>query len=140
MLKKKIAILPLFVTCMFMLVFAIFPHHHHHEFICFNKVHCEQAESESHKSHQHFPCSEEDECIAGLFQAEVQKSLSLNHSDICADGHCHHFTIASYLMSELSDLLQIEQQKHSFPDVRDEILCSAVFAADKAGRAPPLFS
>lgn len=136
--KKVTAKISLFLAGIVLLVFAVFPHHHHADYICFNLAHCSQsAETTHHCSHEHDSHSDEEGCIQYLFQTQVERTLSISHSDNCQDGHCHHFT---FLLSTLTGFLNgvlLDSVTDKYPDIRDEALPNVLYAADLSGRAPP---
>lgn len=142
MRKKVAAILPLYLASMIMLAFAVFPHHHHAEYICFNSTHCEQTvpdkEDHSKEHHDHDPFTEDGGCVQHLFQTEITKSLSLTHSDNCGGNCFHHFAISLFTLSGIMDILSLEAHQEVLPDkVFLEKLHSVLYTTDRAGRAPP---
>lgn len=140
MRKRITTILPLYLACIILLAFVVFPHHHHTDYICFNVSHCgtQQAEPTQQHSHEHDPFTGDEGCMKSLFQTEIERSLSLNHHDTC-QAHCHHFTISLFTLAGLVDCLLFETTADDFPDSRDEMLPSVFYATDLSGRAPPVF-
>lgn len=135
MRKKITAILPLYLASMIMLAFAVIPHHHHSEYICFNTTHCEEGIPEE-EEHDHD--AGETGCVKYLFQTEITKSLSLAHSDNCQGGHCHHFIFSSFTLAAIMDILSLEIHQDVLPDnAYHEKLHSVLYTTDRAGRAPP---
>lgn len=136
---KLTAILSLYFACMIMLAFAVFPHHHHSDYICFAATHCPETAGTDHHSHEHDPFAGEEGCVQHLFQTEITKSLSLDHSKICPDGHCHHFSIALFKWAGLMNLHALEADNDvSLPDIiYYEKLHGVLYTTDLSGRAPP---
>lgn len=133
---KLTAILPLYLACMVMLAFAVLPHHHHSEYICFTTLHCEATpEADGHPSHDHGPFAGEEGCVKHLFQTEITRNLSLDHTNSC-QGHCHHFSISLFTLADLFSFKADEDAP--LPDIAyHEKLHGVLYAATRAGRAPP---
>ena len=109
--KKLKVILPLYLAGMIMLAFAVLPHHHHKEVICFTPAHCtETAETENHRHDSDIP---HEGCVRQLFQTQVTRSLSL--SDDCPDGHCHHFIAPLALSSLIFQILSLDPGNYILP-------------------------
>lgn len=132
--KKLKVILPLYLAGMIMLAFAVLPHHHHKEVICFTPTHCtETAETENHRHDSDIP---HEGCVRQLFQTQVTRSLSL--SDNCPDGHCHHFIAPLTLSSLIFEILSLDAGNYILPDTAyREKLHAILRTTDLAGRAPP---
>lgn len=132
--KKLKIILPLYLAGMIMLAFAVLPHHHHKEVICFTPAHCmETAETENHRHDSDIP---HEGCVRQLFQTQVTRSLSL--SDDCPDGHCHHFIAPLALSSLIFEILSLDAGNYILPDTAyREKLHAILRTTDLAGRAPP---
>ena len=132
--KKLKVILPLYLAGMIMLAFAVLPHHHHKEVICFTPAHCtETAETENHRHDSDIP---HEGCVRQLFQTQVTRSLSL--SDDCPDGHCHHFIALLTLSSLIFEILSLDAGNYILPDTAyREKLHAILRTTDLAGRAPP---
>ena len=119
-----------------MLTFAVIPHHHHQEYICFNKVHCETETHTGQPASNESPAHANHGCVKNLFQTQISRIQSLEHS--CSEGNCHHFTIVSFLVPDLLALLSLEADNLALPDtVYRERLHSFLYTSDFSGRAPP---
>ena len=138
MLKKYTAITFLSFASMILLAFAVFPHHHHQEYICFNDIHCEQESPEAHHSHEDGPFSNSGGCVKHLFQTHISRSQTLVHS--CEEGHCHHFILTPFLPSDLLAILSLKAESKIFPlfSYYKEKLHHNSFVFDFSGRAPPV--
>ncbi len=136
--KKITAIFFLTLASMVMLAFTIMPHHHHQEYICFNNVHCENESPDGQHNHDSAPIHTNHSCIRNLFQTQISRTQSLEHS--CCEGHCHHYIMVLFLVPDLSGLSLSEPEKQVLPhSVYRERLHSSVYISDRAGRAPPYF-
>lgn len=134
--KKYTVLFFLTLASLTMLVFAVLPHHHHEEYICFNTIHCEDEGTTHQHSHDDSPFNDKGGCVRNLFQTQVSRIQSLEHS--CTDGHCHHFTRTLFLMSDILTLLSLEAETKIFPQILyEEKLHSACYTSDLSGRAPP---
>lgn len=138
MLKKYTAVILLSFASMVLLAFAVFPHHHHQDYICFNDIHCEQESPETQSSHGHDPCRNSGDCVKYLFQTHISRSQTLAHT--CAEGHCHHFILSPFLPSDLLAVLSLEAEIKIIPlfAYYKEKLHSSRLVFDLAGRAPPV--
>lgn len=135
--KKIAAILPLYLAGIIMLAFAVLPHHHHNEYICFSNTHCAPVEEASHQHDEPAPAHEG--CVKHLFQTQVTRNLSLH--DNCAEGHCHHFIVPLILSSVIFELLSLEAGNNILPGTSyREKLHSILRTTDLAGRAPPCYA
>ena len=133
--KKLKVILPLYLAGIIMLAFAVLPHHHHSELICFTPAQCTES-TETATSHDHDSNLPHEGCVRHLFQTQVTRSLSL--SDDCPDGHCHHFTAPLILTSLIFELLSLDAGNYILPDTAyREKLHAILRTNDLAGRAPP---
>ena len=134
--KKFTAILFLAFTTLVMQAFAVFPHHHHQEYICFATSHCPQdAEHEQH-SHDHDTQKSNPGCVQNLFQTQLSRTLTLEHS--CGEGHCHHFIHMPFLAADILEFLSYEAENIPFSSLcYREKLHAACYTSDIAGRAPP---
>ena len=112
--KKLKVILPLYLAGMIMLAFAVLPHHHHKEVICFTPAHCtETAETENHRHDSDIP---HEGCVRQLFQTQVTRSLS----------------------SLIFEILSLDAGNYILPDTAyREKLHAILRTTDLAGRAPP---
>lgn len=133
MRKKLTAILPLYLAGMIMLAFAVFPHHHHDRFICFNTTVCHSAENSEHHTHGN---SSGESCVKHLFQIKMNRNLSLH--DSCHEGHCQHFVLPFLLSAEIFRLLSLNhtEEGKSVPVYR-ETLHPVDYISPSTGRAPP---
>lgn len=133
MRKKLKVILPLYLAGMIMLAFAVLPHHHHSELICFTPTHCTETGAENHQHDSNLP---HESCVRQLFQTQVTRNLSL--SDECPDGHCHHFIVPLALSSLIFERLSLDAGNYILPDTAyREKLHAILRTNDLAGRAPP---
>lgn len=136
MRKKRTALLPLYVAGLIMLAFAVLPHHHHNEFICFTVSHCSETPVTEQNQHHHDPFSTNEGCVKQLFQTQVTRNLSID--DNCPSGHCHHFITPMFMSMAIFDILSIQASNDKFPDTfYREKLHSILYTTNLAGRAPP---
>lgn len=140
MLRKFTAIFLLSLASAVMLAFAVFPHHHHQEYICFTTTHCQnEAENEQHSHDDNSDSNSSHGCVKSLFQTQISRGLSLEHH--CEGGHCHHFTVSLFLAANILELLSIEAENQYFPDdYYLEKFHSTCYISNLAGRAPPYLS
>lgn len=135
-LKKLTAILFISLASMIMLAFAVMPHHHHGEYICFEAAHCESeypAEKTSNKTNS---TDANHGCVRNLFQTQISRTQSLVHS--CDDGHCHHFIQTLFILSDRLNFLSLEaENKNYLPGFYREKLHPAYLIFKLSGRAPP---
>ena len=136
MFRKFTALLFLSLASIIMLAFAVVPHHHHQEYICFNSIHCEKQDSPTPHSHDEAPEDSDHGCVRNLFQTQISRVQTLAHP--CEDGHCFHFIQALFLSSDILTLLSLEaENKTTSFTPYEEKLYSACYTSDLAGRAPP---
>ncbi|MDE6451194.1 MAG: hypothetical protein K2L23_02695, partial [Odoribacter sp.] len=102
MVKKIVTIFFLALASMIILAFTVMPHHHHEEYICFNRIHCEQDAPDGHHHHDTDPLDPGHGCVKNLFQAPVSRVQSLGHNG--SDFHSHHFSVILFLVPDLSAL------------------------------------
>lgn len=136
MLKKITAILFLSLASIIILAFAVIPHHHHQDYICFNSLHCEGHTSSEEHSHDGEHDSYAHSCVKNLFETQVSRTQSSVHS--CDDGNCFHFTQILFLSSDILSLLsqKADETLMSRPYYKEK-LHSAYYISDLSGRAPP---
>lgn len=138
MVRKIVTIFFLALASMTMLAFAIMPHHHHQEYICFNRVHCEQDVPDGHHHHDTDPVDSGHGCVRNLFQAPVSRIQSFDHT--CSEGRCHHFSAILFLVPDLSALFAFTTDgRICCHPVFRERLYDSVYISDFTGRAPPCF-
>lgn len=136
MLKKITAILFLSFASMIILAFAVIPHHHHQDYICFNSLHCEGHPSSEQHSHDGEQDGHEHSCVKNLFQTQISRIQSSVHS--CDDGRCFHFIQTLFLSSDILSLLSQKADETLMPpSYYKEKLHSACYISDFSGRAPP---
>ncbi|MEG0796289.1 MAG: DUF6769 family protein [Odoribacter sp.] len=137
MLKRIAAISILSFASIVMLAFAVFPHHHHQEYICFSTSHCEGEAGSGHHSHDDQPASGDTGCVKHLFQTEISRIQSIEHS--CAEGHCHHYTLYLFPTTDIFEFLSnsVDCKNTSLHPFYRERLHSASYFSDLSGRAPP---
>lgn len=138
-MRKKLAIiLPLYLAGMILLTFAVLPHHHHKNYICFNVTHCETPSGEDNH-HQHDADSEEAACISHLFQTQINSSSS---KSVFGENHehipFHHSLFSCYILTETIGLPVSVVESVSYPKAPDENFRMLFLTADKASRAPPV--
>lgn len=134
MRKRLTALLPLYIAGIVMLAFAVIPHHHHNELICFTVSHCGETSDTEH--HHHDPFAANEGCAKHLFQTQVTRSLSID--DDCPSGHCHHFITPMFLATGIFNIRSIQAGNDKFPDTSyREKLHSILYTSHLGGRAPP---
>jgi len=137
MLKRTTAILFLTFASLIMLAFAVVPHHHHQEFICFNSTHGEHHFPAERHSPGDNPIQTGHHCVKNLFQTQVSRVQSLQHT--CGE-HCHHFIFVSFLVPDLSVFSSPKANGHVLPNTPyRERLHPSVYTSGFSGRAPPYF-
>ena len=133
MLRKVTAIFFLTLASMIMLAFAVLPHHHHQEYICFNAEHCSAELPDAAHSHD---TETNHGCVKNLFQTQISRNQSLVHS--CSEGHCHHFTFLAYIVPNALSFLLPESNKRIQPfPFYQERLHHFCYISRLSGRAPP---
>lgn len=137
MRKKITAILPLYLAGVILLAFAVFPHHHHDSFICFNAIHCETADTQDEIPHHHSESSEKGHCIQYLFQTDHVKTFSRNLSDQGEDLLSHHFTFICCTLTEVLSISFLAHAPDLLPDAGDDILRQLLLSSHKFTRGPP---
>lgn len=133
-LKKFTAILFISLASMIMLAFAVIPHHHHRDYICFETSHCESGSpmegdtSETNSPDTHHNCSK------NLFQAQIIRNSSALHS--FDEGS--HFIETLFVLSDILNFLSLEaENKFRFFEFYREKLHATCLIYDFSGRAPP---
>lgn len=134
MIRKFTAITFLSIASMIMLAFAVFPHHHHNEYICFAVSHC-QDEGEAGQ-HSHDTGNSNHGCIKNLFQPQNNRGQHVDSQD--EEGTGHHFTIPLSLVSHVLEFLSSKAEPQGHHDnFYQEKLHPACYISTLAGRAPP---
>lgn len=134
MIRKFTAIAFLSIASMVMLAFAVFPHHHHDEYICFAISHCQEEGENGQHSHD----TEESNhgCVKTLFQPQINRGQNAEHQS--GEGIYPHFTLSLFLVSNILEFLSAEAEHKGYPDnYYQEKLHPACYIPVLAGRAPP---
>ncbi len=132
MLRKIVALFFLTVASLVMLAFATVPHHHHQKFICFNNAHCSTTAPDD--SHDTDPVHTDHGCIKNLFQTQITRTQSLDHSS--DDGNVY-FTFI-FLLPGISSLHFPDSFHAIEPDIFYlEKLHHIAYFSSFSGRAPP---
>lgn len=136
MRKKLTVLLPLYLASLILLVFSVFPHHHHDSFICFNTVHDLSTEHSQHHPHPGIP---EKGCnVQYLFQTDDFKSFSRN--PVQSEETAVPF---AFFCCTLTEHLSIPCPVHS-PDLWqhavDDTFRQLLFSSPEFTRGPPRLS
>lgn len=134
MKKKRIALLPLSLAGTILLVFAILPHHHHDNFICFSSHPCKSHECQS-QQHQH--STSDCQCITHLLQTNTLKNLSQQSDD---NEHLIPLSLdlSFFIPEDVFQNLLTSSTKEAFPLAKDEVVPHLFLFSHNAGRAPPV--
>lgn len=134
MLRKIVAFFFLTLASLIMLAFATVPHHHHQEFICFNSAHCSSTAPDASHSHDADPVHSDHGCVKNLFQTQITRTQSLDHS---SDNGNVHLTFI-FLLPGISSLHFPESFHAIKPDIFYlEKLHHIAYFSSLSGRAPP---
>lgn len=134
MLRKITAILFLTFASMVMLAFAVVPHHHHQEYICFNEEHCSDELPGIPHSHDTEPVQTNHGCVKNLFQTQISRHQSPEQSY----NNGHWLLWAPFLLPDDSSLSLpvLNRQNLSFTLYRKNFR-SLYCISQLSGRAPP---
>lgn len=143
-MRRAISILLISVSVLLLLIFAVFPHHHHGGMPCLTIKTCENTKAccNDQPPHNHSSCKDckSGTCIIEDIQVVVRHDnqtqyTSLLH-DECNIGHTHYFPI--YFI--VADLLNFDAEAALPPKDRDRRHClytSADIYLPQGLRAPP---
>lgn len=136
MRKKIAAILPLYLAGMILLAFAVFPHHHHESYICFNAIHC-QAENNGEQAHHHNETSEKGHCVQYLFQTDHVKTSARYLEEAGEKGIPHHFMFICCTFTQRLSVSFPANAPNLLPDASDDILRQLLLSSSEYTRGPP---
>ena len=128
------AIFRISVASIIMLAFAVIPHHHHGDYICFEATHCESgAPIPGHTPEKNIPDTHHS-CGRNLFQTQPIRNSSSSHS--LDEGK--YFIETFFILSDLLNFLSSEaENKLLFSGFYREKFHATCFIFDFSGRAPP---
>lgn len=143
-MKRIISIPFILISVVLLLVFAVFPHHHHGGMPCLTMEVCEDAKSccETHHHHDHGGCSghEEGSCIIedAVVVAHLHNELQYKalQSDDCGLDSAHYIPIC-FIVADLLNFADDALLPPEYPDGRQGDYTSADVSSPQGLRAPP---
>lgn len=133
MRKKLTNILPLYLACSILLVFVVFPHHHHDNFICFSTQHCNISAHTEERSAS-VPHTHNAGCVTQLLQTQPTESSRQQMDEGNSLPSFHIWGI----IAENIYLSIFKTEVCPFPEAPDEVLPLLFFTSSKTSRAPPV--